>query len=189
MKKISPTHKSYVSYRAISFYKESQRDDYSWTVWTSVASKGSARSKIIYLRKMGTPAAMFLPNQHGLNSYNRQSSQNHSCKVFENPATGYASALMSQSHKKKILKLKQTVNFWHFAKSVKRWEILSWTTMLHLVRIHAYPHVTPTSLHHFIYRIRPNYRTVHLGFSKLLGTLSCGRIWIYLLMVHYKKSE
>ena len=39
------------------------------------------------------------------------------------------------------------------------------------------------------YRIRPNYRTVRLGFSELLGTLSCGKIWIYLLRVHYKKSE
>ena len=27
-----------------------------------------------------------------------------------------------------------------------------------------------------IYRTRPNYRTVHLGFSKLLGTVSCGKI-------------
>ena len=26
------------------------------------------------------------------------------------------------------------------------------------------------------YRIRPNYRTVHLGSSKLLGTLSCDKI-------------
>ena len=37
------------------------------------------------------------------------------------------------------------------------------------------------------YRIRPNYRTVRLGFSKLLGTLSCGKICIYLLRIHYKK--
>ena len=28
-----------------------------------------------------------------------------------------------------------------------------------------------------IYRIRPNYRTVRLGFSKLLGTLSCCKIF------------
>ena len=41
----------------------------------------------------------------------------------------------------------------------------------------------------FYYRIRPNYRTVRLGFSELVGTLSCGKIWIYLLRVHYKKSE
>ena len=27
-----------------------------------------------------------------------------------------------------------------------------------------------------IYRIRPNYRTVRLGFSELLGTLSCAKI-------------
>ena len=26
------------------------------------------------------------------------------------------------------------------------------------------------------YHIRPNYRTVRLGFSELLGTLSCGKI-------------
>ena len=42
---------------------------------------------------------------------------------------------------------------------------------------------------HITYRIRPNYRTVRLCFSKLLGTLSCGKIYIYLLRVHYKKSE
>ena len=39
------------------------------------------------------------------------------------------------------------------------------------------------------YRIRPNYRTVHLGFSKLLGTLICGKICIYLLRIHYKKDQ
>ena len=39
------------------------------------------------------------------------------------------------------------------------------------------------------YRIRPNYRTVRLGFSKLLGTLSCGKICIYLLRIHYKKDQ
>ena len=38
-----------------------------------------------------------------------------------------------------------------------------------------------------IYGIRPNYGTVHLGFSELLGTLSCGKICIYLLRVHLKK--
>ena len=32
-----------------------------------------------------------------------------------------------------------------------------------------------------------NYRTVRLGFSKLLGTLSCDKICIYLLRIHYKK--
>ena len=37
------------------------------------------------------------------------------------------------------------------------------------------------------YRIRPNYRTVRSGFSKLLGTLSCDKICIYLLRIHYKK--
>ena len=40
-----------------------------------------------------------------------------------------------------------------------------------------------------IYRIRPNYCTVHLGFSKLLGTLICGKICIYLLRIHYKKKD
>ena len=35
------------------------------------------------------------------------------------------------------------------------------------------------------YRIRPNYRTVRLGFSKLQGTLGCGKIRIYLLRIHY----
>ena len=39
------------------------------------------------------------------------------------------------------------------------------------------------------YHIRPNYRTVCLGFSKLLGTLSCGKICIYLLRIHYKKDQ
>ena len=29
------------------------------------------------------------------------------------------------------------------------------------------------------YRIRPNYRTVRLGFSKLLGTLRCDKICTY----------
>ena len=42
---------------------------------------------------------------------------------------------------------------------------------------------------YMIYRIRPNYCTVHLGFSKLLGTLSCGKICIYLLRIHYKKDQ
>ena len=41
----------------------------------------------------------------------------------------------------------------------------------------------------FAYRIRPNYRTVRLGFSKLLGTLICGKICIYLLRIHYKKDQ
>ena len=41
----------------------------------------------------------------------------------------------------------------------------------------------------FAYRIRPNYCTVRLGFSKLLGTLSCGKICIYLLRIHYKKDQ
>ena len=40
-----------------------------------------------------------------------------------------------------------------------------------------------------MYHIRPNYRTVRLGFSKLLGTLSCGKICIYLLKIHYKKDQ
>ena len=39
------------------------------------------------------------------------------------------------------------------------------------------------------YRIRPNYCTVRLGFSKLLGTLICGKICIYLLRIHYKKDQ
>ena len=39
------------------------------------------------------------------------------------------------------------------------------------------------------YRIRPNYRTVRLGFSKLLGTLIYGKICIYLLRIHYKKDQ
>ena len=30
---------------------------------------------------------------------------------------------------------------------------------------------------------------MHLGFSKLLGTLSCGKICIYLLRIHYKKRS
>ena len=40
-----------------------------------------------------------------------------------------------------------------------------------------------------IYRIRPNYRTVCLGFSKLQDTLICGQICIYLLRIHYKKDQ
>ena len=47
----------------------------------------------------------------------------------------------------------------------------------------------PLIQHYFRYRIRPNYRTVRLGFSKLLGTLSCGKICIYLLRLHYKKDK
>ena len=39
------------------------------------------------------------------------------------------------------------------------------------------------------YRIRPNYRTVRLGFSKLLGTVICGKTCIYLLRIHYKKDQ
>ena len=39
------------------------------------------------------------------------------------------------------------------------------------------------------YCIRPNYRTVHLGFSNLQDTLICGQICIYLLRVHYKKDQ
>ena len=38
-----------------------------------------------------------------------------------------------------------------------------------------------SNLRFFYYRIRPNYRTVCLGFSKLQGTLGCGKIRIYLL--------
>ena len=44
-------------------------------------------------------------------------------------------------------------------------------------------------IHFDKYRIRPNYRTVRLGFSKLLGTLICGKICIYLLRIHYKKDQ
>ena len=44
-------------------------------------------------------------------------------------------------------------------------------------------------LHHFEYRIRPNYRTVRSGFSKFLKTLICGKICIYLLRIHYKKDQ
>ena len=40
-----------------------------------------------------------------------------------------------------------------------------------------------------IYRIRPNHRTVRLGFSKLLGTLIWGKICIYPLRIHYKKDQ
>ena len=39
------------------------------------------------------------------------------------------------------------------------------------------------------YRIRPNYRTMRLGLSKLLGTLICGKICIHLLRIHYKKRS
>ena len=42
-------------------------------------------------------------------------------------------------------------------------------------------------IHIWEYHIRPNYRTVRLVFSKLLGTLICGKICIYLLRIHYKK--
>ena len=40
-----------------------------------------------------------------------------------------------------------------------------------------------------IYHIRPNYRTLRLGFSKLLGTLNFGKICIYLLRIYYKKRS
>ena len=40
-----------------------------------------------------------------------------------------------------------------------------------------------------IYHIQPNYRTVRLGISKLLGTLICGKICIYLPRIHYKKRS
>ena len=39
------------------------------------------------------------------------------------------------------------------------------------------------------YHIRPNYRTVRLGFSNLQDTLICGQICIYLLRIHYKKDQ
>ena len=39
------------------------------------------------------------------------------------------------------------------------------------------------------YRIWPNYRTVRLGTSKLLGTLICGRICIYLPRIHNIKDQ
>ena len=39
------------------------------------------------------------------------------------------------------------------------------------------------------YHIWSNYRTVRLRFSKLLGTLSFGKICIYLLRVHCKKDQ
>ena len=39
------------------------------------------------------------------------------------------------------------------------------------------------------YRIRPNYRTVRLGFSNLQDTLIRGQICIYLLRIHYKKDQ
>ena len=39
------------------------------------------------------------------------------------------------------------------------------------------------------YRIQPNNRTVCLGFSKLLGALSCAKTCIDLLRVHYKKDQ
>ena len=41
----------------------------------------------------------------------------------------------------------------------------------------------------FYYRIRPNYRIVRSCFSKLLRTLICGKICIYLLRIHYKKDQ
>ena len=47
----------------------------------------------------------------------------------------------------------------------------------------------PQFLHNSKYRIRPNYRTVRSGFSKLLRTLICGIICIYLLRIHYKKDQ
>ena len=49
------------------------------------------------------------------------------------------------------------------------------------------PHVKGI-IENYSYRIRPNYHTVHLGFSKLLGTLICGKICFYLLRIHYKKD-
>ena len=40
-----------------------------------------------------------------------------------------------------------------------------------------------------IYCLSPNYSTVRLSFSKLLGTLICGKICIYLLRMHCKKDQ
>ena len=37
-------------------------------------------------------------------------------------------------------------------------------------------------------RIRPNYRTVRLGFSKIIRK-TCGKIYIYLLRIHFKKDK
>ena len=39
------------------------------------------------------------------------------------------------------------------------------------------------------YHIQPNYCSVRLGFSKLLGILSCGKICNYLLRIHCKKRS
>ena len=50
-------------------------------------------------------------------------------------------------------------------------------------------YVVLTVLPYLSYRIRPNYRTVRSGFSKLLRTLICGKICIYLLRIHYKKDQ
>ena len=40
----------------------------------------------------------------------------------------------------------------------------------------------------YMYHIWPNYRTVCLGFPKLLGTLICGKVGTYLLRIHYNKK-
>ena len=39
------------------------------------------------------------------------------------------------------------------------------------------------------YRIGLNYPSVSLDVSKLLGTLICGKICIYLLRIHYRKDQ
>ena len=41
----------------------------------------------------------------------------------------------------------------------------------------------------WMYLIQPNYRTVRLGFSKLLGTLICDKLCTYLLRIHYSKKK
>ena len=73
-------------------------------------------------------------------------------------------------------------------KPIQQVRLSSSPLIMHVRLIHSVPkhNSFPTN---FTYRIRPNYRTVRLGFSNLQDTLICGQICIYLLRLHYKKDQ
>ena len=71
---------------------------------------------------------------------------------------------------------------------------LTWGPLLLVsIKIHRWTgrHGFSFCIHYSLmtYRIQPNYCTVRLGISKLLGTLICGKICIYLPRIHYKKRS
>ena len=82
---------------------------------------------------------------------------------------------------KYIVKLASNASIF-FAKKKKKWTTCSfYCSHFHGKKCYCSCQIT--------YRIRPNYRTVRLGFSNLLWTLICGKICIYLLRIHYKKDQ